>query len=73
MWVTTIFPPNLSFIIPLTTEMFYRTGITGNTDRHSHTQRQTDTQTESDYVPKQDIGSSKKDKSNNKSNAPPTK
>ena len=34
-------PPNLSLIGPLTAEIYYRTGITGNTD----------TQTQSDILP----------------------
>ena len=51
MWASSIFQKTLSLISPLTTVIYYRTGITGitgitgKTDRHTHTQ--TDTQTES--------------------------
>ena len=51
MWVSSFSPPNLSLIGPLTTEIYYQTGIPGNTDK----------QTESDTLPLQDTGSSKKD------------
>ena len=50
MWVSLTSPPNLSLIGPLTTKIYYQTGITGNTD----------TLTESDNLPIQNIGSSKK-------------
>ena len=44
MCVSSTFPPNLSLINLLKTEIYYRTGITGNTDRHAHrhTDRHTD-------------------------------
>ena len=38
-------PPNLSLICPLTMEIYYRTGITGNTDRQSDRQTRTHTYT----------------------------
>ena len=41
MKVSSSSPPNLSLIGPITTEVYYRTGITGNTD--TQTDRQTDT------------------------------
>ena len=41
MWVYSYFSlPSLSLIGPLTTEIYYRTGITGNTERHTHTHTQ---------------------------------
>ena len=43
MLLTSISPPNLSLIGSLTTEIYYQTGITGNTDRQ--TDRQTDRHT----------------------------
>ena len=48
-----IFYLSLSLIGPLTTEIYYQTGITGNTDTHTDTQtdRQTHTETESDTLP----------------------
>ena len=52
MWRFSDFPANLSLVGPLTIEIYYRTGITGNTDRC------TDTQTESDTLPIKDIESS---------------
>ena len=48
MWVYSLIPPSLSLIGPLTMEIYYRTGITGNTNT------QTDTQTETDTFPIQD-------------------
>ena len=54
MWVSSTSPPNLSLIGLLTTDIYYRTGITGNTDT------QTDTQTETDVLPIYQIESSKK-------------
>ena len=65
MWVSYISPQNL--IGPLTTEIYYRTGIIGQTDRQSdrqtdrQTARQIDTETESDNLPIQDKGWSKND------------
>ena len=53
MWVFSTFPPYLSLIGPLTTEIYDRTGITGNTKIH------TDTQTETDTLSIYHIGSSK--------------
>ena len=49
MWLSSICPPNLSLIGPLTREICYLTGITGNTDRHTYTQAHI--QTESDTLP----------------------
>ena len=55
----------MSLIGPLTTEIYYRTGFTGNTDRQTDTQtdaqidRQTHTQIETYTVPKYHIGSRK--------------
>ena len=46
MWKSSISPSNLSLIGQLTSEIYYRTGITGKTDKH--------TETESDSLPKQD-------------------
>ena len=43
MWVSSNFPPKLSLIGPLTTEIYYRTGINGNI--------QIDRQTKSDTLP----------------------
>ena len=40
MWVSFIFPKNLSVVVPLTIEIYYWTGITRNTDRHTHTHTQ---------------------------------
>ena len=57
MWVSSISPLNLNLIGPQTMEIYYRTGITGNTDRHTHTDRHT--QAESDTLPVLDIGLSK--------------
>ena len=37
MWVFSTSPTNLSFIGSLTTEIYYRAGITGKTDTHTHT------------------------------------
>ena len=47
MWVSSISPPNLSLICPLTKEFYYRTGFTGNAHSQTHrqTQRHTHTQT----------------------------
>ena len=61
MWVFSTSLPNLSLICLLTTEIYYLTGITGNTDRQTdrHTDRYTDTQTESDILPLEDMRSSK--------------
>ena len=50
MWLSCTSPQNLNLIGLLTTEIYYRTGITGKTDR------QTDIQTESDTLPIMDIG-----------------
>ena len=58
MWVSSISSPNFRLIDALTTEIYYRTVITGNTDTHTHTQ--THTQTESDTLPIWDIGPSEK-------------
>ena len=33
MWVSSMSPSSLSLIGSLTTEIYYRTGVTGNTDR----------------------------------------
>ena len=44
MWKSSISPSNLSLIGQLTSEIYYRTGITGKTDKH--------TETESDSLPK---------------------
>ena len=55
MWITSISPPNLSLMDPPTTEIYYRTGITENTN----TQRQTHTETEADTLPMYQIRSSK--------------
>ena len=54
MWVYLISPPSLSLIGPLTMDIYYRTGITENTDRQTdrQTDTQTHTQTESDTLPK---------------------
>ena len=62
MWVYSISLISLSLIVSLTMEIYYRTGITENTDRQTdrQTDTQTHTQTESDTLPKQDLGSSKK-------------
>ena len=52
MSVSSTFPPNLSLIGPLTTEIYYRTGITGNhRQTNTETDRQTQTETESDTLP----------------------
>ena len=51
MWVSSISPPKLSLIIPLTSEIQYRT--------EQKLETHTDTQTETDTLPIQDIGSSK--------------
>ena len=34
IWVSSIFLPNLSLIGPLTTDIYYRTEITGQTNTH---------------------------------------
>ena len=38
MWASSIFQKTLSLISPLTTVIYYRTGITGKTDRQTHKQ-----------------------------------
>ena len=63
MCISSTSPQNVSLIGPLTTEIYYRTRILEQTDRHTQTDTQTDTQTESYTFPIQDIGSSKKKKS----------
>ena len=50
MWVSSTSPPNLSLISPLTTEIYYWTGITGNAHRQTHTE------TEFDPLPIQEKG-----------------
>ena len=45
MCVSSISPLNVSLIGPLTTEIYNRTGINGNTD--TYTEKQTDTHTHS--------------------------
>ena len=49
MWVFSNSPPNLSLISSLTTEIYRRIEITGNTDTQTHTE--THTQPESDTLP----------------------
>ena len=44
MWASSVSPSNLSLIGLSTTEIYNRTGITGNTDRQTH--RQTDIHTD---------------------------
>ena len=56
MWVSSTSPLNLSLIGSPTTEIYLRTGFSGNTDGH------TQTQTESDSLPIQHIGSSEKER-----------
>ena len=58
MWVSTTSPPYLSYeIYPLTTEIFYRKGITKKTYRQTDTHTHTHTLTESDSLPIYDIRS----------------
>ena len=72
MLVPSISPPNLSLIGPLTTQIYYLTGITvthRQAHRHTletHTDSQTHSQTESDTLLKQEIGSSRKRNTKNK-------
>ena len=53
MWVYFISPPSLNLIGPVTTDIYYQRGITGNTDTHTHTHTNTHThtETESDTLP----------------------
>ena len=45
MWVYSTSPPSLSLMGSLTTEIYYRTGITGNTNTNIHTHTRTHTHT----------------------------
>ena len=55
MWVLSISTPILSLVGPLTMEIYYQTGITGQIDKYTGI-RETNTQTESDTLPIQDKG-----------------
>ena len=51
MWVFSTSPSNLNLIGQLTTEIYYWTGITGNTDTQTDTHTHTHTHSESDTLP----------------------